>query len=69
MGKKKENDMVFLNGNAKKDVVLEMTEPNDKQIAAKKDINKNVSHFPIWNSVSSKYSHRRYASSFWSFEI
>ena len=53
MGKKTENDIVFLNGNAQKNVVLEMTEPdNNKQIAVQKDINKNVSDFLLISELA-----------------
>ena len=53
MGKKTENDIVFLNGNAQRNVVLEMTEPdNNKQIAVQKDINKNVSDFLLISELA-----------------
>ena len=53
MGKKTENDIVFLNGNAQNNVVLEMTEPdNNKQIAVQKDINKNVSDFLLISGLA-----------------
>ena len=53
MGKKTENDIVFLNRNAQKNVVLEMTEPdNNKQIAVQKDINKNVSDFLLISELA-----------------